>query len=759
VRRRRIVVKGVVQGVGFRPFIYKTAVEKGLKGWVNNTSAGVFIEVEGELVKIESFMKNLKSSSLPLLHIESLEWEDMIVKGEEKGFEIVKSEAHDTPLTLISPDVATCPQCAAEITRDWDRRNSYPFTNCTNCGPRFSIIKELPYDRPMTTMSEFKMCPSCQKEYEDPMNRRFHAQPNACPDCGPELWLSDPDGKMIESKDPVNEVVELLKKGKIIAIKGLGGFHLACNGFSEDHINELRSRKNRPFKPFALMMRDVETVKEYCEVQEAEEALLSGPKAPIVLLRPGKKIMPSSIAPGNKRIGVMLPYTPLHHLLFQKGIKVLVMTSANSSGLPMIYKNEDVFKELDGIADFYLFHNRDIHVPVDDSVTVVVENEERIIRRARGYAPLPLDLGWVGDGFAYGPHLKNTFAFSKGGKVFISQHQGDMGNYEHIEHYRKNRNHFKKIFKFDPKFSAADLHPDIPISEMARKEDSGLYEIQHHHAHIASCMAENGLRKRDKVIGLAFDGTGYGTDGKMWGGEVLICSYENFDRVGHLNYIALPGGEAAVKEPWRSALSYLRESFTEDIPDELIEVDPMKKKVVLQMLKTGLNSPKTSSMGRFFDGISALLGIKYTSTYEGEPAIALESVAIPVDGEYSFELVLTEGKWVIDTKNTVREIVKDIKNKKNIGEIAGKFHNTVISFSLKLCIMFREKRDINKVALSGGVFQNEYLLEGLCRKLLEKGFEVYTHKKVPCNDGGISLGQLAVAGARKEIEDVCSSTS
>lgn len=756
--RRRIAVKGVVQGVGFRPFVYKIAIEKGLKGWVNNTSAGVFIEVEGKEEQIEGFMEELEMCAPPLSHIESLEWEEMRTTGEEEGFSIVESETHDTPLTLISPDVATCSECAAEIADKGDRRRGYSFTNCTNCGPRFSIIKALPYDRPMTTMDEFKMCPSCEKEYKDPMDRRFHAQPNACPHCGPKVWLADAQGMEIESKDPLKEAAELLEEGRIVAIKGLGGFHLACNGLCEDSISKLRKRKRRPFKPLALMIKDIEGVRRYCDAGEGEEALLKSIKAPIVLLKTGKKELPKEIAPGNRRVGVMLPYTPLHHMLFQKGIEVLVMTSANSSGLPMIYKNEDAAEELQGIADFYLFHNREIHIPVDDSVAVVTQSEERVLRRARGYAPLPLDLGWVEDGFAYGPHLKNTFAFSKGGKVFMSQHQGDMENYEHMEHYRENRDHFQRVFQFEPQFSAGDLHPDIPLREMARGEGSDLYEIQHHHAHIASCMAENGLEKDEEVIGLAFDGTGYGSDGKIWGGEFLICSYEKFKRAGHLNYVRLPGGETASKETWRMGLSYLHESFGEDIPKDHIDADPIKRSLVLQMLRGGINSPETSSMGRFFDGISALLGIKYLSTYEGEAAIAMESMAIPIEGEYSYEIVTRDGKRVVDTRKTVREIIKDIEDGRDKGEIAGRFHNTVISFSLELCLILRGERKINKVALSGGVFQNEYLSEGLYGKLIERGFEVYTHKRVPCNDGGISLGQLAVAGARREREDVCSGT-
>lgn len=749
--RKYIVVTGIVQGVGFRPFVYNAAVENELKGWVKNTSEGVYIDIEGTPNSIELFLHTLRNEAPPLSKINNIAVEHREVRNY-KEFSIEKSDDNDRVITLISPDVATCKECEMEIMNSKDRRYHYPFTNCTNCGPRFSIIKSLPYDRPMTTMKNFKMCPYCNEEYENPRDRRFHAQPNACKACGPKVYLTDKYGNEINVQDPIAEAKNLIKKGKIIAVKGLGGLHIACDGKNEEAIKLLREKKSRPSKPFALMMKDIDTINQYCLVNKVEENTLKGIKRPILLLDIKNNILPSSIAPGNNRLGVMLPYTPLHHLLFDTNIDVLVMTSANVSGLPIVYKNEEAVEKLGDIVDYFLLNNRDIHVPVDDSVARVILGEERIIRRSRGYAPMPIIIKDIKETLAYGSHLKNTFCISKEQFAFLSQHMGSMDNLEAYKNYEYNVKHFKNLYNIKPEIIAYDMHPELLLSNFAKKDEGKKIPVQHHHAHIVSCMIENEIN--EKVIGIAFDGTGFGTDGKIWGGEFLVCDYEGFERAGHLNYVKMPGGDSAVKEPWKMALGYLFKAFGSEINTSIFtSISEKNTKIILNMLKNNINSIETSSMGRFFDAVSALVNLKMKVSFEGEAAINLEAISdADENGTYNYEIYFADETYVVNTDSIIKGIVEDIDKNIDKSIIAKRFHNTVIAFALEMTKLIRSKYKINSVALSGGVFQNEILLKGLYEKLIENGFKVYIHKDIPCNDGGISIGQLVIANYKDKEE-------
>lgn len=746
--RKHIIVDGIVQGVGFRPFIYKIAIKNNLKGWVKNTPEGVWIDIEGTEKDIENFLKELKYSAPPLAKIEEIKIYNKSLKyyGD---FTIKSSDINENITTLISPDVATCKECEQEIRDKNNHRYEYPFTNCTNCGPRFSIIKKLPYDRPMTTMKDFKMCPQCNLEYENPLDRRFHAQPNACPTCGPKVWLTDKYGNKIKGNKPIKEAINLINKGKILAIKGLGGFHLVCDGKNEKAIQILRERKFRPSKPFALMMKDIDIIKKYCCVNDLEENILTGSRKPILLLDKKNNELPQNIAPNNNKLGVMLPYTPLHYLLFdEEDLSVLIMTSANVSGLPIVYKNNQALENLQDIVDYFLMHDREIHVPVDDSVARVVLGKERLIRCSRGYAPVPFNFEGIQEILACGSHLKNAFCLAKDKFAFLSQYIGDLDNLETYENFELNINHFKAIYNIEPKVIAYDMHPDFLSSEFAQKEEGLKVPVQHHHAHIASCMAEN--KVDSKVIGIAFDGTGYGTDSKIWGGEFLLCDYKDFKRVGHLNYVKMPGGDGAVKEPGRMAVSYLYKIYGEELDTKTLSLVSGKNiNNIVMMLKRNLNCPETSSIGRFFDAVSALLGLKTKITFEGEAAIELETIADKKEeGIYEYDIDNLNEVYVVNTDKIIRNIVRDIEN--NIGKsiIGKRFHNTVIAFSIDMCKLIRKKYDINSVALSGGVFQNEIILKGLYNGLLKEGFEVYTHGNIPCNDGGIALGQMVIANSK-----------
>jgi hydrogenase maturation protein HypF len=753
MKRLFLKVEGIVQGVGFRPFVYKEAVFLNLKGWINNNSEGVYIDVEGQEEKLNNFIYSLKHKQPSLARIENI-----IIEEKEpanyKDFEIRESGRNDKKITLISPDMAACKQCIKEITDSSNKRYKYPFTNCTNCGPRFSIIKAIPYDRNNTTMKKFDMCEDCHKEYTDSANRRFHAQPNACKDCGPDIWIEDSNGIKIETNEALGWARQKLKEGKVFAIKGLGGFHLVCDAENEEAVKLLRIRKKRPYKSFAVMIKDIENVKKYCHVNVEEESVLTGTRKPIVILDQANNYdLSQAIAPNQKTLGVMLPYTPLHYLLFEDNIEALIMTSANVNGLPLEYKNKSAIEKLGNIADYFLVHNRDIYTPIDDSVVKVVNNEVRMIRRARGYVPEPIKMENTKEILACGSNMKNTFCIAKENFLFLSQYNGDLGNIETIEHYKNNIEHFKNIFHFTPRYIACDMHPNYASSEYAYNTTLPKIEVQHHHAHIVSCLAENKVSR--KVIGIAYDGTGYGTDGKIWGGEFLLCDNKEFTRLGHLDYIKMPGGEKAIKEPWRMAVSHIYNMFKAKVWNEYTIDTPMKEMLiklygnkainVISMIDADINCPETSSMGRFFDAVSSLIGIRDDVTYEGQAAIELETIASQKSLDfYDYDIAQGDG-YIVKLEKIIAGIIKD----KLVGEeacfISDKFHNTIIKFSKEICKLIREDTGINEVALSGGVFQNSYLLKNLINELENEKFIVYTNKLIPVNDGGVALGQIVIA--------------
>lgn len=766
-----IKVEGIVQGVGFRPFVYNLAHKLNLKGWVNNNSEGVYIDIEGSNGSLNEFLSFLKQNPPPLAKIENISFEEKELLNFTE-FVIKESIENLDKITLISPDIAICEDCRNDILDPLNRRYGYAFTNCTNCGPRFSIIKNIPYDRDKTTMQVFEMCDDCKKEYTDPTNRRFHAQPNACKKCGPHLYVTDINGTQLELDSPIKFTADKLLEGHIFAIKGLSGFHLVCNGLDSKSIDLLRTKKKRPWKPFAVMMKDLTTVKKYCAVSESEEKLLAGIRKPIVLLNKLPNCtLPQNIAPNQKTLGVMLPYTPMHELLFHNtDVEVLIMTSANIHGLPLEYTNEGALKNLMHLVDYYLMHNRDIFLPVDDSVVKVTNNSEMLIRRARGYAPEAMKLDSPHNILACGSNMKNTFCISKSNFVFLSSHIGDLENLETFEHYKKNVAHYEKIFTFKPEYIAYDMHPDYMSTEYASEQALPKIPIQHHHAHAASCMFENKLK--NKTISICFDGTGYGTDNKIWGGEFLICDLKSFTRIGHLAYIKMPGGEKAVKEPWRMAISYIYETYrgghisSKDFHYIIEKLYGKEALSLINILDRKINCPETSSMGRFFDAISSMLGIRNIVTYEGQASIELEACAFENcndyysynikkitdldDSEYiSEDLNPCENKinyaYIIEPFAIINGIINDILNVVPNGLIAAKFHNTIVEFTVELCNIIRINTKLNDIVLSGGVFQNSYLLSKTVSTLKANGFKVYTSKAVPSNDGGISLGQLAIA--------------
>jgi len=745
IKRNLIVIEGIVQGVGFRPFIYNLANSFSLKGTVNNNSEGVHIDVEGPQETINEFLQRIEDNPPPLARIEKISISEATVSNYTL-FEIKKSEKILGKITLISPDIAICKDCEEDIKSKANRRSGYAFTNCTNCGPRFSIIKALPYDRNKTTMNEFKMCKECATEYSDPTNRRFHAQPNACQACGPELWVEDNKGKKIQFEDPISFAQNKLVEGKIFAIKGLGGYHLACDGWNEAAIQTLRTRKRRPFKPLAVMMKNVETIKEHCKVTTLEEKFLTGIRKPIVIL--DQKIdydLPQMIAPHQKTLGVMLPYTPLHSLLFSDKIEALIMTSANVNGLPIEHTDSGARKSLSEIVDYFLIHNREIYLPIDDSVVRVVEEKQTMIRRARGFAPEPFKALDMKDILACGPNMKNTFCISKDGFLFLSQFNGDLENLETFEHYKNNIENFKEVFSFTPKFIAHDLHPGYLSTKYALDYDLPKLAVQHHHAHIVSCMFENNLEH--KVIGVCFDGTGYGTDGKIWGGEFMVCDRFEFTRVGHLDYIKMPGGEKAIKEPWRMGVSYLYKALgtNKEACGGLFELYGEAAKKLLDIIDANINCPQTSSMGRLFDAVSNIIGITDQVSYEGQAAIELEAVSdLEIQEAYSYRII-KQDMYIIEPYEMIKEVLKDKLNGISSKIMASKFQNTIVDLSVRLCTYLREDTGINEVALSGGVFQNPFILKKISNKLRTKEFIVYNHTNLPSNDGAIAIGQIIIA--------------
>lgn len=746
MRAIHILVKGIVQGVGFRPFIYQLARFYRLYGHVNNTSKGVSIHIEGEDQAIDYFLKDLRQKAPPLSQIKEVITQNAPIQ-HLADFTILTSNITEDSLTLLSPDIAVCPECLKEIASIQDtRRYQYAFTNCTNCGPRFSIIRALPYDRALTTMQDFNMCPSCKAEYENPLNRRFHAQPTCCKLCGPSLTLLDSSGKALPVLDPIKTTRSLVRDGFIIAVKGLGGFHLICDGTSQKAIQTLRTRKNRPTKPLALMMKDLGTVLQYCCLTPKEEEVLSGAKKPILILKKKNSDLPYAISFESPSLGVMLPYTPLHHMLFDEDLKVLIATSANYSGAPIVVNNEEALETLNTIADFFLIHNRDIHACIDDSVVKVILNEERVIRPARGYSPTSFDFE-SNEILALGSELKNTFCISKQNLAFMSPYMGDLNTVETMNHFTQSIHHFQSIYSINPKVIAYDHHPQFSYQHLMKDFKGDKIGIYHHHAHIVSCMVENHLDK--PVLGLAFDGVGYGDDGSIWGSEFLICDLKSFKRLGHFSYFKMPGGDMATHYPWRLALSLLYEAFGENLVNILpsylrdLQIHP-----IVSLLKNETYCPLTCSMGRLFDGVAALLGFTKKVSYEAEACIFLENLALSrldITSLYSYTLKQLHQSWVIDSISLIQELVSDLQKGVLPAIISRKFHNTLSLASLALCTKIRDAYHINQVALSGGVFQNELLLSDLERLLSKHHFEVFTHKKVPCNDSGLSVGQLVIA--------------
>ena len=740
--------------MGFRPFIFQLAARHHLFGTVSNTSAGVTIIVEGSAANITGFLEDIEKYAPPLSRITEISVEPRLVEGF-RTFSIAPSTTDFHAATLISPDVSICDDCLNELFDPKDRRFLYPFINCTNCGPRYTIIHRVPYDRPNTSMKKFILCRKCQAEYDDPNDRRFHAQPNACPVCGPMVSLYDAGEQNINNSDPIAEAARLLKAGHILAIKGLGGFHLAADAENHDAVERLRGKKHREEKPFALMARDVATIQIFARMDASEENLVTCAARPIVLL---KKQTPNSIAdsvcPQNPYFGVMLPYTPLHYLLMSHGFKALVMTSGNQSGEPICIDNAEAFKRLGDIADYFLVHDRDIVLRSDDSIARNVRGVTRLIRRSRGYVPVPIFLRHrLPRILACGAEMKSTVCLTKDDHAFLSQHIGDLEHSSAHDFFEQTITHIQDMLDIRPEIIAHDLHPDYFSTRYALvRDDAVRIPVQHHHAHIVSCMAEN--RTDGEVIGLAFDGTGLGTDGTVWGGEVLLVDFAGFKRLAHLETVPMPGSAAAIREPWRMAVSYLfdacGESFINLRLPILEAIDPNAVRTIIQMISKKINSPLTSSMGRLFDGVAAIMGVRNRVSFEGQAAMELEMLAgvdridMQKENIYAFEWNGGETRR-ISVRPIITGILGDMKNKTPLPLISHRFHATIIRLFASLCRELRTETGLNRVILSGGVFQNALLLDGLMQMLEIEKFEVFTHSLVPSNDGGISLGQALIA--------------
>ena len=753
LHRVRLRVRGIVQGVGFRPFVYGLATRAGLSGFVLNDPDGVLIEVEGPAAATSSFERRLSAEAPPLAVIEGVEREAIHPAGGE-GFEIRISEASGRLETPISPDVATCDECLAEILDPAERRYRYPFTNCTNCGPRFTITAGIPYDRVNTTMAAFEMCPACKSEYEDPSDRRFHAQPVACPDCGPSTQLLDAGGAPVEG-DAVTGTARLIAEGRIVAVKGLGGYHLACDAANEAAVAELRRRKAREEKPLAVMVGSLEEAAALVRVDRDAAVVLGSRRRPITLLPriDGAAVAPS-VAPDNRYLGVMLPYTPLHHLLMRELRRPIVLTSGNLSDEPIAYRDEDALSRLGTVADAFLTHDRDIHVRCDDSVVRVIDGADYPIRRSRGFAPEPLLVraAFPRPVLAAGPELKHTFCFGKGARAIVSHHIGDLETWESMSAFLEGVAHFRRVFDVAPEVVAYDLHPEYLSTKWALGSDIPTkVGVQHHHAHIASCLADNG--RSERVVGLALDGTGFGDDGAIWGCEVLACDLESFTRHLHLRYVPMPGGAAAIEQPWRMAAVYLEAAFGPGaLPDLGVSARAGEAwEPVLRMVRAGLNSPPTSSAGRLFDAAAALCGVRDRVSYEGQAAAELEQLADPSSS-------LTYGCPIegdeIDGVALIGALAADVASGRDVGDAAAAFHDGLAAALAEACEIVREREGLETVALSGGTWQNLLLLERTRTRLAGKGFEVLIHRRVPANDGGISLGQAVVGAARVRLDVV-----
>lgn len=745
----KIQVKGLVQGVGFRPFVYRLAHKFGILGWVENRNDGVFIHAEANPDKLELFKEAILNEAPAASNIFKISATQIELAGF-KDFKIVKSNNASDSITDISPDIAVCDACLDDM-KNQAHRMAYPFINCTNCGPRFTIIRDLPYDRDKTTMEVFEMCDTCRKEYEDVFDRRFHAQPVACNTCGPEYRLTEEKIILNDYSQILKRCVELLMTGKIIAVKGVGGFQLACDATNETAVNELRKRKLREGKPFAVMFANLEAMKEYINLSKVEEKLITSWRKPIVIAT-SKKDLPFGISVGFNTIGAMLPYMPFHFQLFEKlKIPAIVLTSGNISDEPIVIDNAVAQSQLSGIADAILDYNRDIYNRADDSVCFVANNRDRLIRRSRAYVPEPINLDYDVDGIvAMGAELVNCFCVGKGNQAILSQHIGDLKNLETLEFYEESYHRFLSLFRVKPKLLVHDMHPDYLSTRMAKDLHVETLAVQHHHAHIASCMAEFNLD--EKVIGISFDGTGLGDDGNIWGGEFFVCDLANFERFTHFEYLPLPGGDQVTKQPWRSTISLLYQVFGNNFQNLEIpflkDQDKNKIAFIIKAIDHHLNCPLSSSAGRLFDAISALLNICTISKFHAEAPMRLEAVANPNEGGvYPFDLGVP-----VSFKPMVEAIVDDIKDGEGIDVISARFHNTIINVIFAVANQIRKKTGLDKVVLSGGTFQNKYLLERAEIKLVLDGFKVYTQGKVPSNDGGIALGQLVIAAKRRLIQ-------
>ncbi len=761
--RREVRVRGIVQGVGFRPFVYTLAGQHGLSGVVRNDAEGVYIEAEGESEALEQFVQEISTGAPPLAVVETVSSRPLAVCGGH-GFRIEESRDGSQRRTLVSPDVATCEACLQELFDPADRRYRYPFINCTHCGPRFTITRDVPYDRPVTTMSRFPLCPDCQAEYDDPTNRRFHAQPNACPACGPQVrLLGAADGVVDEEcmgDGAIQGAVALLRAGSIVAVKGLGGFHLACNPFDPDTVRALRALKIRQDKPFALMARDLAQVRSLCRVNTAEEALLTSAARPIVLLpRREDSELAEEVAPRQRTLGVMLAYTPLHHLLLHDVGAPLVMTSGNRCDEPIAFRDEEAFEQLGQITPWFLVHDRPIHMRCDDSVVRVERQQTYPLRRSRGYAPAPLVLSrpFAQHILACGGELKNTFCLGREQHAVLSHHIGDLENYETLRSFREGISHFCRLFGVHPELVAFDLHPGYLSTQYAHEQEEAGMEtvgVQHHHAHIAACLADSQRPVDERVVGVALDGTGYGTDGTIWGGEFLEGSVaEGFARLGHLAYAPLPGGEAAIREPWRVAIAHLIAVFGEDetlqLPLDVVRrAGERNVRLIARLVQQQLNTPLTSSAGRLFDAMAALVSVpgSVRTSYEGQAAIELEMVAHGRAAQgYPFSLKENGGMWVIETSEVIAGVVADLLAAVPASRISARFHRTVAEMVLSGCRRVRAGGGPAAVALSGGSFQNSLLLNQAVDLLEDHGFAVYLHHRVPANDGGLALGQAVLA--------------
>ncbi len=767
-RRARVVVRGVVQGVGFRPYVHGLATGLGLAGHVTNTGEGVVAEVEGAAPAVERFCARIAPDAPPLAVVESVETNELPVTGE-RGFGIVASRAGGGVRTLVAPDTATCADCLAELGDPGDRRHGHPFITCTHCGPRFTVVTGLPYDRAHTTMAGFPLCPDCAREYEDPGDRRFHAQPVCCPACGPRLRLitgaSCADVPLPAGDDPVGAAAALLAAGAVVAVKGVGGYHLACDATRPEAVAALRRRKARGDKPFALMARHAGDVEHLVHIDPVERELLTGRVRPVVLLRrrpgvrpaPGAPVPADDVAPGSPDLGVLLPYTPLHHLLLSApgAPRLLVMTSGNLSGEPIVTDDDEALVRLAGLADAWLTHDRPVRVPCDDSVVRVCDGEPLMLRRSRGYAPLPVTLPVpVVPSLAVGGDLKNVFCLGEGDRAWLSAHVGDMDDLATQEAFGRAERHLESLTGVRPRLLAADAHPGYRSGSWARRHAGGrpVATVQHHHAHIASVLAEHGIGAGHRVIGVAFDGTGHGDDGAVWGGEFLLADYDGYRRFAHLSYVPLPGGDAAVRRPYRMALAHLHAAGIAagaDLPCAAA-CPPEELGVLRTQLERGLNCVPTSSMGRLFDAVSSLAGVCHHAGYEAQAAVELEAAAVSggdpgPDPRYRFRPAGGPGPSAADPGPLLAAVVEDVRRQVSPAVIAARFHLAVAALVRETCGAAREAAGLRTVALTGGVFANTLLSSACARELRAAGFTVLRHRQIPPNDGGLALGQLVVA--------------